>query len=142
MVHVADGVPADRHEITLAEARVRLTHLVRATALTDRVTVIVDQGRPVAAVVPAAAARTLAEVTAAASQARAAAVGWARRVESVRAQLRRQHAIERAELARALTAVWRELDARCPPGADKAVDALRAAHRDLLTGPPRGDAAA
>ncbi|WP_045747006.1 hypothetical protein [Actinoplanes rectilineatus] len=41
-----------RLELTVAEARLRFQQLVRVTGLTNQVTVIVDGGRPIAAIVP------------------------------------------------------------------------------------------
>lgn len=43
-----------RIELTVSEARLRFQQLVRVTGLTGQVTVIVDGGRPIAAIVPAA----------------------------------------------------------------------------------------
>ena len=110
-------------ELPLSEARVRLTQLARLTAVTGQVTVITDGGRPVAALVPADAARSRAEAQATAAHARAVAAGWMQRMEAVRAALRGQHAAE----ARQLEAAWHLLDRLSPPGADRAVDAARAA---------------
>ncbi|WP_433790471.1 hypothetical protein [Actinoplanes sp. CA-252034] len=39
-------------ELTVAEARLRFQQLVRVTGLTGQVTVVVDGGRPIAAIVP------------------------------------------------------------------------------------------
>ena len=41
-----------RIELTVAEARLRFQQLVRVTGLTGQVTVVVDGGRPIAAIVP------------------------------------------------------------------------------------------
>ncbi|MEU4164104.1 hypothetical protein [Actinoplanes sp. NPDC026670] len=41
-----------RIELTVAEARLRFQQLVRVTGLTGQITVVVDGGRPVAAIVP------------------------------------------------------------------------------------------
>lgn len=110
----------------------RLVQLVRMTAVADQVTLIVDAGRPVAALVPADAAQTSAQARASAAHAQAVAAGWAQRLESVRGTLRGQHASQQREWQRALTEVWRLLDRLSPPGAERGVDALRAAHRDML----------
>ncbi len=40
-----------RIELTVAEARLRFQQLVRVTGLTGQVTVVVDNGRPIAAIV-------------------------------------------------------------------------------------------
>jgi prevent-host-death family protein len=42
-----------RIELTVAEARLRFQQLVRVTGLTGQVTVLVENGRPIAAIVPA-----------------------------------------------------------------------------------------
>ena len=59
------------------------------------------------------------------------AAGWARRLENVRQQLRRQHAIETAELRQALEETWRIIDQLRPPAADQQIDAQRVAHAHL-----------
>jgi hypothetical protein len=56
-----------------------------------------------------------------------AAAGWIRRIDKLRADLRRQH----EGLEQALDEVWHELDKLRPPGADRDIDALRAAHADV-----------
>jgi antitoxin (DNA-binding transcriptional repressor) of toxin-antitoxin stability system len=124
-------VPPDRQhrELPLPEARVRLTQLVRLTAVADQVTVITDGGRPAAALVPVDAARTRADVLAASAHARATAAGWMKRLDAVRAALRGQHAAETRELHRELREAWHLLDRVSPPGADRAVDTARAARR-------------
>jgi hypothetical protein len=59
------------------------------------------------------------------------AAGWIRRLEAVRADLRRQHATETRELTDALDQAWQLLDALRPPGTDRGVDTLRAGHAPL-----------
>jgi hypothetical protein len=61
------------------------------------------------------------------------AAGWIRRIETLRADLRRQH----AGLEQALDQAWHELDKLSPPGTDAQLDALRTAHADLRTGRTR-----
>ncbi len=129
MAYPATPLPNDPRDLPLKEARTRIETLVRMTALSDLVTIITDGGRPLAAVVPVAAARSRADADAAAVQAQAAASGWMRRLDAVRAGLRRQHAVEVRELQRELGDVWQVVDRLCPPGSDRGVDALRAAHR-------------
>ncbi|BAL90754.1 hypothetical protein AMIS_55340 [Actinoplanes missouriensis 431] len=145
-----------RIELTIAEARLRFQQLVRVTGLTGQVTVVVDNGRPIAAIVPVtdlpefsppppppppapppsaparppAAARPVAPVHAPPGN-----DGWLRRVEKVREDVRRQHAGRIRELTRALDEAWAALDTARPAGTDRVVDALRAAHADLR--PPR-----
>ncbi|UQU61237.1 hypothetical protein COUCH_19405 [Couchioplanes caeruleus] len=55
------------------------------------------------------------------------AAGWLRRIETLRADLQRQH----RALETALEEAWRELDRVRPPGSDPGVDALRLAHSDV-----------
>jgi len=50
-----------------------------------------------------------------------------RRIETLRAELQRQHTALEVALAEA----WRELDRVRPPGSDSSVDALRLAHSDI-----------
>jgi hypothetical protein len=121
--------PPARTEMSVTEARTRFLQLVRLTRLTRQTTVIVDQGQPVAAIVGP-------DVLAAAHRHEqtgtpVGAAGWIRRVEAVRADLRRQHAAETTELTDALDQAWRLLDALRPAGADRSVDTLRAAHAPL-----------
>lgn len=134
MAHPSAPPPGDHHELSLNEARVRLAQLVRLTAAADQVTIISEGGRPAAALVPVAAAQSRAQAEVAAGHARATAAGWMQRLETVRADLRRQHAYEVRELERALAQAWQALDRLCPPGTDRGVDGLRAAHRHHLDG--------
>jgi antitoxin (DNA-binding transcriptional repressor) of toxin-antitoxin stability system len=117
--------------LAVREAQVRFSQLVGLAELTDQVTVVHRDGRPVAAVVPAGAARSLAEARRSEVRAQASAAGWSRRLTDLRDQLTRRHAAERAALLRALAEAWDLLDRHSPPGADREVDRLRAAHRDL-----------
>lgn len=135
------------HEVSVREARLRLVQLVRLIQLGDHVTVLTDEtGRPAAALVPAAAARSVAQLResaacAAASaqqaQARAAAsaAGWSRRLEVLREQSARRHAAELQAVSQALAEAWAELDRRCPRAADPALRRLRAAHQQWLPRP-------
>lgn len=125
--------PGDRAlALSLREAQVRLSQLVGLAELADQVTLIHRDGRPVAAVVPAAAARSRAQERAAGERARASAAGWARRLAELREQLGRRHRAELDALRRALGETWAALDRYGPPGTDRDLDRLRAAHRDLL----------
>ena len=116
---------------SLREAQVRLSQLVGLAELTDQVTMIERDGRPVAAIVPAAAARTTADARRTADRSAAIAAGWNRRLVDLRDQLTAQHRADRAALSGALRAAWTELDRLSPPGTDRHLDALRAAHRQL-----------
>lgn len=125
---------AQPRSLPLREARTRLTQLVALAELTDTVTVLTRDGdpRPVAAIVPAAAARTAAEARADADRLAAVTAGWARRLDEMHRQSVRRHAAELRVVATALAEVWAELDRRVPPGSDPALARLRAAHTDLL----------
>ena len=118
----------------LREARIQLRRLVALAELTDTVTVITADGesRPRAALVPAAAARTVAEMHEAQRRADTSAAGWARRVEDAKDTMRRRHEAELHATRRALMEAWQALDALVRPGSEPAIDALRVAHADLL----------
>lgn len=107
-------------------ARTRFVQLARLAGLTQQTTVITEDGRPLAAIVPIGATPP--------ERASPAAAGWIRRIDQLRAEFRRQH----AGLEQALEEAWRELDRARPPGADREVDALRAAHAHIR--PPRASA--
>jgi antitoxin (DNA-binding transcriptional repressor) of toxin-antitoxin stability system len=123
-------------EVPVAEARVRLTQLIRMISMTGQAVLIVDGGRPVAAIVPADTAQSRAEAAAATDRARAAAAGWARRIEEVRATVGRQQADRIRAMEHLLSEAWGLLDGRCPPGVDRAVDGARAAYQEAV-GPRR-----
>jgi antitoxin (DNA-binding transcriptional repressor) of toxin-antitoxin stability system len=135
MAEPAAPLPRPHIELPLREARTRLTQIVRLTPVTGQVTVITDQGRPVAAIVPMEAARNV-DPQPAAAPPEPAAAGWLRRIEQVREAVRRQHAMRTAELEHALTDAWAVLDRLRPRGSDRLVDELRIAHRDVLAPPP------
>jgi antitoxin (DNA-binding transcriptional repressor) of toxin-antitoxin stability system len=116
-----------RLEMSINEARTRFLQLVRLTGLTRQTTVIVDHGRPIAAVVPLDQADRPAPPPVAA----ASAAGWERRLQTVRTDLQRQHAGRTGELVHALDEAWRLLDSLRPPGSDRAVDTLRTMHAEL-----------
>jgi antitoxin (DNA-binding transcriptional repressor) of toxin-antitoxin stability system len=130
MAYPATPMPSGPRDLPLKDARTRIESLVRMTALSDLVTIITDGGRPLAAVVPVAAARSRADAEAAAAHTQAAASGWMRRFDAVRAELRRQHTFEVEELKRELDQAWRVLDRLVPVGSDRDVDALRVTRRD------------
>ncbi|MEV8509725.1 type II toxin-antitoxin system prevent-host-death family antitoxin [Actinoplanes sp. NPDC051475] len=125
-----------RIELALIEARNRFTQLVRLASLAGQVTVITEQGRPVAAIVPADAALSAEPLTAPRAHTEHAAAGWMRRIEQVREAVRRQHSQQIIELEHALTDVWAVLDRVAPRGSDRAADELRVAQRDVLAKPP------
>ncbi|WBB80718.1 type II toxin-antitoxin system Phd/YefM family antitoxin [Micromonospora sp. WMMD882] len=120
--------------LPLREARTRLTQLVAMAELTDTVTVLTRDGdpRPVAAIVPAAAARSGAQARADAERVAAVSAGWARRLDESHQRGARRHAAELRAVTEALAEVWAELDRRVAPGSDPALARLRAAHADLL----------
>jgi len=125
-----------RIQRSITEARIQLAQLIRMISLTGEVVHIVDGDRPVAAIVADDTARSRAEVTAATDRATATAAGWQRRIEEVRATVRRQQADRTRVLEHLLSEAWRLLDDRCPPGADRAVDGARAAYREAATQSP------
>jgi prevent-host-death family protein len=116
-------------ELPLLEARTRFVHLVRVTATTGQSFVITDRGQPAATLMPA----KLPVDEEPDDRARAAAQGWQRRIEQVRATLISQHTAELKVAHAALAEVWTLLDRTHPNGADPDVDRLRAAHRDALS---------
>jgi antitoxin (DNA-binding transcriptional repressor) of toxin-antitoxin stability system len=118
MAEPAIPAPRPRLELSLVQARIRFVQLARLAGLTHQTTVVTDAGRPLAAIVPIEDARDGAAGTP------NAAAGWIRRIEKLRADLRRQHLV----VERSLDETWRELDRLSPPGSDREVDALRAAH--------------
>ncbi|SCG69049.1 hypothetical protein [Micromonospora halophytica] len=120
----------------LRELRTRLTQVIAMAELTDTVTLVTRDGdpRPLAAVVPVAAARTAAQARADDGRLAAVTAGWARRLEETHRHGARRHAAELRAVTDALAEVWAELDRRVPPGVDAAVDRLRAAQADLLRG--------
>jgi antitoxin (DNA-binding transcriptional repressor) of toxin-antitoxin stability system len=119
MAEPATPLPHPRLELSLVEARTRFVQLARLAGLTNQTTVVTEGGRPLAAVVPIGAAQP--------ERPNPAAAGWIRRIDKLRTELRRQH----VTLEQALEDAWRELDRVRPPGADREVDALRAAHADI-----------
>jgi antitoxin (DNA-binding transcriptional repressor) of toxin-antitoxin stability system len=115
-------------ELSLIEARTRFVQIVRAASLVGQRTVVMDGGRPVAVLAPIdSLSRRDDHEQGNTAGPGAAAAGWIRRIEQVRADAHRQH----ADLQRALSQVWRLLDEVKPRGTDEAVDALRSAHLDL-----------
>ncbi|WBB68105.1 type II toxin-antitoxin system Phd/YefM family antitoxin [Micromonospora sp. WMMD812] len=120
--------------LPLREVRTRLTQLVALAEATDTVTVVTRDGdpRPVAAIVPAGAARTLAQTRADADRLATVTAGWARRLDELHRQSSRRHADELRAVRAALAQAWAELDRRAAPGGDPVLARLRAAHADLL----------
>ncbi|PWU51609.1 hypothetical protein DLJ46_04710 [Micromonospora globispora] len=119
--------------LPLREVRTRLNQLLSLAELTDTVTLVTRDGdpRPVAAIVPAPAARTAAQARADAERLAAVTAGWARRLEELHRQSTRRHAAELRTVTDALAEVWAELERRAPAG-DPGLARLRAAHADLL----------
>ena len=139
MAEPAGRIPRPRLELSLLEARTRFVQLARLAGLTQQTTIVTDGGRPLAAIVPAprptesdADAPVPFDAGApgasgAAGGTPGSAAGWLRRIETLRAELQRQH----TALEVALDEAWRELDRVRPPGSDSAVDTLRLAHSDI-----------
>jgi hypothetical protein len=131
MAEPATPTPSTRIELSLSEARTRFVQLVRLTSVTRQTTLIVDDGRHVAALVsPDVLTQTPPEPRESPGTP-ATAAGWARRLEVVREGLQRQHATRLGELTAALDETWRILDSLRPPGSDRSLDALRAVHTEL-----------
>ena len=126
MAEPATPLPHPRLELSLVEARTRFVQLARLAGLTNQTTVVTDDGRPLAAIVPIGATRP--------DRPNPAAAGWIRRIDKLRAEFRRQH----VGLEQALEDAWRELDRLRPPGTDRDVDTLRTAHADLRRPGPTG----
>jgi prevent-host-death family protein len=137
-----DPTAESTRSVPLREARNRLTQLVAFAELTDAVTLITRDGdpRPVAAIVPASAARTSAQARAEEDRLRAVTAGWARRLEALHERSARMHAAELRAATEALAQVWEQLDRRVPPGTDPGLARLRAAHHHLLAAAPPLDA--
>ncbi|MFF5174473.1 type II toxin-antitoxin system Phd/YefM family antitoxin [Micromonospora sp. NPDC000089] len=127
---------APPRSVPLREARTRFSQLVALAELTDTVTLVTRDGdpRPVAAVVPAPAARTAAQARTDGERLAAVTAGWARRLDQARRQGADRHAAELRAVTAALAELWGELDRRVPPGSDPGLARLRAAHADLLAG--------
>ncbi|WP_433719227.1 hypothetical protein ACQP2Y_32160 [Actinoplanes sp. CA-051413] len=139
MAEPATPLPHPRLELSLVEARTRFVQLARLAGLTNQTTVVTEDGRPLAAIVPMGATRPAAFPAAdrpaadlsSADRQNPAAAGWIRRIDKLRAEFRRQH----VGLEQALEDAWQELDRLSPPGTDKRVDGLRTAHADLRRRP-------
>jgi antitoxin (DNA-binding transcriptional repressor) of toxin-antitoxin stability system len=129
MAEPATPMPHPRLELSLVEARTRFVQLARLAGLTNQTTVVTDDGRPLAAIVPIGATRPPEP-----ERPNPAAAGWVRRIDKLRAEFRRQH----VGLEQALEDAWRELDKLRPPGTDRDIDALRTAHADLRRPPSTG----
>ncbi|MEU8229098.1 hypothetical protein AB0C12_05760 [Actinoplanes sp. NPDC048967] len=129
MAEPATPLPRPRLELSLVEARTRFVQLARLAGLTNQTTVVTEDGRPLAAIVPMGAARPAA--VPGADRPNPAAAGWIRRIDKLRAEFRRQH----VGLEQALEEAWQELDRLSPPGTDQRVDGLRTAHADLRRRP-------
>jgi hypothetical protein len=138
MAEPATPLPHPRLELSLVEARTRFVQLARLAGLTNQTTVVTEEGRPLAAIVPIGGTRPPESVrppeSARPPGPNPAAAGWIRRIDKLRAEFRRQH----VGLEQALEEAWKELDRVRPPGADREIDALRAAHADLRRSRPAG----
>ncbi|MEV6522101.1 hypothetical protein AB0M43_09190 [Longispora sp. NPDC051575] len=131
----AAAVPrADDRRIAELERRVAAAE-ENARVATGQVRAAAEKLRTVRELAAAAgadvhAAREQARVVA--ERAAASSAGWARRCETLRADLRRQHGAELSAARRELARAWAELHRVSPPGADRDVDRLRAAQHDFL----------
>jgi hypothetical protein len=180
MAEPATPLPHPRLELSLVEARTRFVQLARLAGLTQQTTIVTEDGRPLAAIVPIGATRPEAQRSepprslshrpepqrslshrperseperseperaeperaeperpeperaerserSEPERPNAAAAGWIRRIDKLRAEFRRQH----VGLEQALEDAWRELDRVRPPGTDNDIDTLRMTHADL-----------
>jgi hypothetical protein len=132
MAQPVTPAPGEHLELTAHEVRTRLIPLARMTGLTGRVTMITEAGRRIAALVPVEAARSRDQVAADAARREAAALGWQRRLDAAREQVRVQHRRRIHDLEQALASAWALIDEVRPPGTDRAVELLRAEQRNLL----------
>lgn len=110
----------------MIEARTRFTQLIRLAHLNQQTVTVTEAGRPLAVIAPISAERASATAPPNNTQA-----GWARRIEQVRADVRRQHQSRIRELENALDQAWKALDALRPAGTDRDLDALRVVQADL-----------
>jgi hypothetical protein len=130
MAHPATPNPDRTLVLSLAEARTRFAQLARLATLNQQITVVTDSGRQIAVIAPPHLLhgdRTCGERPADPSTAQ----GWLRRIESVRADVRRQLEQRTTHLERALEEAWQLLDARHPAGSDRDVDTLRVLHAEV-----------
>ncbi|WP_026212166.1 hypothetical protein [Longispora albida] len=129
-------------EVSLAEARTRFPQLVSFAELSGQTTLIWRDGRAIAAIVPARQAqapqapapapRAPVQPSPAPAPPAAAAAGWEKRLTQLRDQLHARHRAEMHDVLAALGQAWEELSRLSPPGTDRSVDRLRAAHQHLL----------
>jgi hypothetical protein len=116
--------------LSLAEARTRFAQLARFASLNQQVTVVMDGGREIAVIAPTHLLqrdRTCSDRPSNPGTAH----GWLRRIELVRADVRRQHEQRTNQLEQALEEAWKLLNARHPAGTDREVDTLRVLHADV-----------
>jgi hypothetical protein len=117
----------NRIELSVNEARMRFLQLLRQIPVAQQTVVIVDQGQPVLAMVPA---HTV-DVAQRQPTGSTSAAGWVRRLEQVRDEMRRQHAAHVNEVLQALGQAWEVIDTLSPPGADGNIDMLRVTQAHL-----------
>lgn len=123
-------------ELSLLEARTRLTHLVRVAATTGQSFVIIDRGEPAAVLMPPVKPqRGPGRDQEADDRAQAVAAGWQRRIEQIRAALISQHSAELSVARTALAEAWTLIDHIYPRGANPGVDRLRTSHDGLMPHP-------
>jgi hypothetical protein len=116
--------------LSLPEARTRFAQLARLASVNQQITVVTDGGRQIAVIAPANVLhgdRTSGERPSNPDTAH----GWIRRIESARADVRRQLEQRTTQLEQALEEAWKLLDARQPAGTDREVDTLRVLHADV-----------
>lgn len=116
--------------LSLAEARNRFVQLARMATLNQQVTVVTDGGRRIALIAPARLLHDHRTCSQRPSNP-GTAQGWIRRIDQVRAEVRRQLEQRTTQLEHALGEAWQLLDARHPAGTDRDVDTLRVLHADV-----------
>src|SRR3954464_15807415 len=92
----------NRIQLSVTEARTRFLQLIRLTPVTGQETIILDQGRPVAAIVPP----DVITDRRGDQPDTASAAGWLQRLENVRSELQRQHTAHASQLRQALNEAW------------------------------------
>ncbi|MFI6079209.1 hypothetical protein ACIA5C_47685 [Actinoplanes sp. NPDC051343] len=130
MAQPATSNPGRTLVLSLAEARIRFAQLARLASVNQQITVVTDGGRQIAVIAPAHllhGVRTLGERPSNPDTTQ----GWIRRIESARAEVRRQLEQRTTQLEQALEEAWQLLDAHHPAGTDRNVDTMRVLHADV-----------
>jgi antitoxin (DNA-binding transcriptional repressor) of toxin-antitoxin stability system len=130
MAEPAAPIPYQSLQLSVLEARTRFPQLIRMATLNHQITTITDAGRPIAVIAPPDAVRAGEPAIPGRVPGPGAAAGWARRIEQVREDVRRQHEGRVKQLEQALDQAWQAIDAMTRT-ADADIEALRIAHADV-----------